>query len=240
MAHVFSSKNLSGNKSPLMSSTLVRIMWMLAACSELFICGGMKIQEQTRDNRGYNSFMYMRGALELPRTFVLLMGIGAAIPRGSSKSVFSEAGAGALRCYLLHMLVAPALHPYPFFFGLIWVVERNVRYYFGDSLGWICHGLLIVGYMLCLQVVLSRPLLPARQLAMPRALVNFLRCTWQEGWRHVAVAKNYAASHPSMSRKCAMSSLLIMTIMMLRGLVVPEIHLSQSTPAHATGRRPGT
>ena len=119
------------------------------------------------------------GFLEVLQRAMQLMAICALLPRRMPRNLLSDAGAGALRCYLLHMLVCPLLHPHPYVFSLIWRAESLLgTRAVGRSTysAWICHEVLITGYMLGLQVVLSQPLpLPwPAKLQVPRHLAPVL------------------------------------------------------------------
>ena len=99
--------------------------------------------------------MYCRGALEFPRIFTHLMAMGAAVPRGMKHSIFTETGAGSLRCYLLHVLVTPLFHPHPFVHALLWRFEN--KFIGRGRAAWFCHEVLITAYMVGVQILISRP-----------------------------------------------------------------------------------
>ena len=52
--------------------------------------------------------------MDFCRVTLLLLAMGASVPRQTRVVAFSDAGANALSFYLAHMLVCPLLHPYPY------------------------------------------------------------------------------------------------------------------------------
>ena len=68
----------------------------------------------THCRRSRYSLSARRAAMDFCRVTLLLLAMGAAVPRQTRIVAFSDAGANALSFYLVHMLVCPLLHPYPY------------------------------------------------------------------------------------------------------------------------------
>ena len=144
----------------------------------------------------YHVMLQRRGAFELLIISTLIMGVGALIPRSMKRTVFSDAGAGALYCYMLHMLACPILHPTTYFLSILKVLLDRL---FGSTFGsyglsrhvlvtrslramgrQLFHEVLLAAYMLALQISLSRrPALPGVLLRLPDELSQAGRGVWR-------------------------------------------------------------
>ena len=91
------------------------------------------------------------------------MGVAAAMPRATKPTVFSRAGENALSFYLLHALVTPILHPFPWIYELLEVSRRALRqdrpvgigFKAGNAVSHVVDDLMIIAYMVLLRVALS-------------------------------------------------------------------------------------
>lgn len=144
-------------------SWLARLGWLFACACLLFAYDGFVTTPKGWVGAGgYHIFAGRRGTLELPMICLLLFGVGALVPRSPTPSMLSNAGASALFCYMLHMLVAPLLHPYPFILSCL----QRIQFDLGDRLvGRIAYEGLLIAYLLLLQLLVSRkPQIPASLL----------------------------------------------------------------------------
>ena len=171
----------------------VRLGWLLVNMVMLIAYDAFRTTPAGWVGAGsYHVLLHRRGSYELLLISTLVVGVGALIPRTTKRSVFSDAGAGALYCYMLHMLVCPILHPTTYLFSILNVLSyflfdysRGVlRYFFVSNqlrllARQLLHEVLLAAYMLAIQMSLSRrPALPGVLLRLPDELSLAARAAW--------------------------------------------------------------
>ena len=212
--------------------TLVRFVWVALALATLLLpdgAGRYHVQEPS----GQAAPAAVRGFC---RIALLLVAGGAMMPRGGGGGVggrvhtFAAAGANPLSFYLLHMLVCPLVHPYPWLYVLADAVRGGIKSLPVALSNETCNAVvrcaytaLVSCYLVGLRVALSR---------VPAFLLPRLSAAWSS-------LVGCLSSRPAVSRELSLvgrvAGVPAMLESRLAGLEMRAFSLAQASVA-AFGR----